>query len=166
MDTDPLSAPNKAALHKKTNKPPFDDKPKSKSCINANFGINLVMCVVCIVSVSFTVYSSFQDSDLRSRLSSLERRVAYLEEKPQEMNSKSMHRLLTSLRYRREVVEHLKRRVTRDLAALRQPAEDETIRTTRDAPECICPAGKRPLPLRSRETRVRIVSQVHLQLQR
>lgn len=145
MDKDPLSAPNRAALYKKTNKPHFDDKPKSKSCINTNSGINLVMCVVCIVSVSFTVYSSFRESDLRSRLSSLEDRVASLEIRP--VGDMGINMNILSERLRREAVDHLKKRVARDLAPLRQPAADEAARTTRDAPECICPPGKRPLPL-------------------
>lgn len=146
MDTDPLSAANnRAALYKKTNKPHLDDKPKSKSCINTNSGINLVMCVVCIVSVSFTVYSSFRESDLRSRLSSLEDRVAYLEVRP--VGDMGINMNVLSERLRREAVDHLKKRVARDVAALRQqPVADEVTRTTRDAPECICPPGKRPLP--------------------
>lgn len=127
MDTDPLHEASRVE-HKKTNK----RKPGENSCKNANSCINLVICVLCIVSVSSSIWREFE---LNTRLAFLEDRVESL-----EVNSaKAVDSLVE--RIRREAVYHLKRRVTRDL---RQPVvPDEVVeRATRDAPECVCPAGK------------------------
>lgn len=132
MDSDPLSGAGRAALHKKTFESSRND-PKSKSCSN---GINLVLCVVCIVSVSCIVYDSFRESELRSRLVLLEDRVARLEGKPSEDIDVVVERI------RREAFDHLKRRVARDVGGLRRP-EGDAGRAAREAPECVCPAGKR-----------------------
>lgn len=128
MESQPRSGARSEAHNKKTK------LENSDSCKYFNIGINLVMCIMCVVSVSSALWREF---DLNSRLSLLEDRVAYLEVK----SLQNVDNLVE--RFRREAVYHLKRRVTRDLVGLRQqPVMDDAMRTTRDAPECICPAGE------------------------
>ncbi|KAG5890803.1 hypothetical protein JTB14_026924 [Gonioctena quinquepunctata] len=125
MDRVLQGAQARATQIKKTNKQKLEDQIKSKSC---NFGINLVMCVLCIVSVSSSVW---RELDLKTRLTVLEDRVAFLEVR----SDKGMDGFVE--RFRREAVFHLKRRVMRDVG----PVRSQEGRRSRDVPECVCPAG-------------------------
>lgn len=133
MEPDPLNSPPGA---KKTNSKPkpdedMDSNRKSKTSSN---GLNLVVCVLCLVCASSSVYNGWRESGLEGRLHFLEDRVAELERKSVDEADVLVER------FRREAVEHMRRRSVRDLAAEKQI--EDVVRTTREAPECICPAGK------------------------
>lgn len=149
MEPDPLSAPLPVAHNKKT-KPHHENKGKfvpandtfknsSSSSSSAYFGLNLVVCVLCTVCVIASVYNGWRDSLLNNRLAILEDRVAYLEVRSVDNVDVLVDRL------RREAVQHLQRRVSRDLTAKRFVVGDDDDtgrhRYVRDAPECVCPAG-------------------------
>lgn len=97
---------------------------------------NLVACVMCVVCVTASVYNGWREANLQSRLNVLEDRVAVLETKSIENVDVLVER------FRREADTQFRRRVTRELnvAGSRVLVEDH-IRTTREVPECVCPAG-------------------------
>lgn len=116
MDSDPLTG---------AGRPKHIENRKS-----AFSGLNLVMCVLCVVSVLSSGYNSWNQYDFKSKINVLEERVSYLEEKFFANVNVLVERL------KREAVNNLRNRVARDLAS-RSDAE-----LPRDAPECVCPAGK------------------------
>lgn len=148
MEPDPLSAPLPVAHHYKKTKAhskeekfvaATNDTLKNSSPSSA-FGLNLVVCVLCTVCVLGSVYNGWRESLLHNRLASLEDRVAFLEVRSVENVNVLVERL------RREAVQHLQRRVSRDLTAKRIVTDDQEMderqhRYVRDAPECVCPAG-------------------------
>lgn len=137
MEPDPLIAPSpgphKQNLNKKETflKSIQIDSGKSGS----NSGLNLVVCVLCVVCVSASVYSGWRESLLENRLNILEDKVASMEGK----TIKNLDVIVE--RFRREAENRFKQRVTREVASDRLIFEG-LRRTTRDAPECICPAGR------------------------
>lgn len=125
MGTDP---PGKTTTTKlKSTAVPMDQK--------GGFG-NVVVCVMCVVCVTASVYNGWREANLQSRLNVLEDRVAVLETKSIENVEVLVER------FRREADTQFRRRVTRELSAggSRVLVEDH-IRTTREVPECVCPAG-------------------------
>lgn len=137
MEPDPLIAPAPAVSGKKGYNKGYpkgaqiDDPTKQTSSIC----LNLVVCVLCLVCVTASVYNGWRDTAMEVRLSILEERLASLEGD----SVKNVDVLVE--RFRREVDSRFKQRVTREVASARILSEG-FIRTTRDAPECICPAGK------------------------
>lgn len=97
---------------------------------------NVVVCVMCVVCVTASVYNGWREANLQNRLNVLEDRVAILETKSIENVEVLVER------FRREADTQFRRRVTRELSAggSRVLVEDH-IRTTREVPECVCPAG-------------------------
>lgn len=126
MDTDP---PEKTTTikRKSTKAAPMDHK--------GGFG-NVAACVMCAVCVIASVYNGWREANLQNRLNILEDRVAILETKSIENVEVLVER------FRREADTQFRRRVTRELSAggSRVLVEDH-IRTTREVPECVCPAG-------------------------
>ncbi|KAF2901288.1 hypothetical protein ILUMI_04897 [Ignelater luminosus] len=144
---DPPSAPSSlGAPHKKTDKPDKKgnsfkftqiDGTKSGASSSITSGPFLVMCVLCVVCVTASVYSGWREAVLENRLNILENRVASMERQSLENVNVLVER------FRREAEEHFKKRVVREVAATRSMLLGAHKRTTRDAPECICPAGKK-----------------------
>lgn len=137
MDTDPLQNAGRASHYRvNKNKSVYGDNLKAK-CQNVGFGVNIVICVLCIVSVSSSIWREYQ----------LKNRVAILEDKVELLEIKSVDAIESVVeRVRRDAVYQLKRRYSRDiLAVLGQPGSTDEVplvRATREAPECLCPAGK------------------------
>nr|CAI5841371.1 unnamed protein product [Callosobruchus analis] len=111
-------------------KPPKSAKPRPPRGEGWSSTLNAVVCLVCVVSVSTSLW---REVVLNSRLSFLEDRVAYLEVKASENVDNLVQR------YRREAVYRLNRRMTRDLV---HHTEQEVARTARETAECSCPAGQ------------------------
>lgn len=107
----------------------YNNNIKSKS------GLNVVVCVLCLVCVTASVYNVLREAILEERLTYLENKVASIDEKTMKNLDVIIERI------RREAENRFKQRVTREVAS-----EHHLImglkRTPRDAPECICPAGK------------------------
>lgn len=156
MEPDPLIAPSSGTNKQKTNnKLSFTSSSLSSSsspsstsssslltsfmgCNNlkkTTSGLNVVVCVLCLVCVTACVYNAFREAILDERLTYLEDRVASIEDK----TMKNLDVIIE--RFRREAENRFKQRVTREVAS-----EHHLImglkRAPRDAPECICPAGK------------------------
>lgn len=126
MEPDPLIAPSAGISKQKTN-------DKFKGCKKAS-GLNVVVCVLCIVCATACVYNALREAILEDRLTYLEDKVASLEEK-------TMRNLDVIIeRFRREAESRFKQRVTREVAS--EHLIMGLKRAPRDAPECICPAGK------------------------
>lgn len=101
-------------------------------------GLNLLMCVLCIVCVTASVYGGWREIVLERRVDFLEAEVALLKRRgivPGEMMAMGDAVLLTRLR--REAEERVQRGVLAGKAVL-----EAHRRTAREAPECICPAGR------------------------
>lgn len=125
MGTDP---PGKTTTTKlKSTAVPMDQK--------GGFG-SVVACVMCAVCVIASVYNGWRQTNLQNRINVLEDKVAFLETKTAENVDFLVER------FRREADTQFRRRVTRELSAggSRVLVEDH-IRTTREVPECVCPAG-------------------------
>ncbi|KAF7278886.1 hypothetical protein GWI33_007893 [Rhynchophorus ferrugineus] len=120
MDSDPLTSP----MGIKTTR-------KRSVSWSASVCMNVVVCGLCLISFLSSGYNSFREHELRSRVGSLEERVAFLEASATGSVDVLVDRL------RRETVDNLRGRVVRDLASRRQNVE----RVSRDASECLCPAG-------------------------
>lgn len=95
----------------------------------------LVMCVLCAVCVTASVYSGWKEAVLQNRLNMLESRIDLLERQSSDDNIVFMER------FRREANEQFRKGVAREVAAT-QMLLGAHKRITRDVPECICPAGK------------------------
>ncbi|CAH0559438.1 unnamed protein product [Brassicogethes aeneus] len=107
------------------------DKPSGKASFG---GINLVFCVVCLVCAFTSVYNGWRENSLRDRVDFLERKVRDL----QTITVGNVDVLME--RIRTESLTHLKKRIVRDLYSRSDSYdEDDSIRATREAPECICP---------------------------
>lgn len=108
---------------------------KKKNIMKTTSGLNVVVCVLCLVCITACVYNALKETILEDRLTYLENKVASLEE-----NTVKNFDVIIE-RFRREAENRFKQRFTRDVAN-----EHHLImglkRTQRDAPECICPAGK------------------------
>lgn len=96
--------------------------------------LNVVMCLMCAVCVTAVVYTSWRESVLHGRLAVLEDRVARLEVKSVDNVDVLVER------FRRQAESQLRRRVSR---GLNSDTLEEYARSTRDASECACPAGKK-----------------------
>lgn len=84
-------------------------------------GQRVACALVCAVCVAFCVYNGWREQELRSRVGRLEDRLRVLEEAAPGGWGEVEHRRL--------------RRVAREAD------EEEEVRATREAPECVCPAG-------------------------
>lgn len=121
--------------NKKSDKPNKKDSFKSRQIDGITSGASstgpfLVVCALCSVCVVACVYSCWREAQLENRLNILQERVASLEKR----NFENVNVLVE--RIRRETEEHFKNRIVREVLVAHK-------RTTRDAPECICPAGKK-----------------------
>lgn len=116
MDSDPLTGAEMAKNNKN-----YDEK-KSTS-----IGLNFVMCCLCAVSVVTSGYNSWNESNFKSKINSLEQRVFYLEERLFEN---------APLGGNLQRVDEIRNRVIRDLASKNQQ------HMQKDEPECSCPAGE------------------------
>lgn len=116
MDSDPLTGAEMA----KNNQNYVEKKSTS-------IGLNFVMCCLCAVSVVTSGYNSWNESNFKSKINSLEQRVFYLEERLFENGP---------LGGNLQRVEEIRNRVIRDLASKNQQ------HMQRDEPECSCPAGE------------------------
>lgn len=132
MEPDPLITPLEGVPNKKTSKKlSMGGKyGRQEQSVGSNF--NIVVGVLCAVCCMASVYNSWKDTAMESRLEILEERLAALESD----HSRNMDTFME--KFRREVDVRFKQRVTRETASVL----DSLRRTTRDAPECICPAGR------------------------
>jgi hypothetical protein len=105
---------------------PPPTKKTNEGCL-LRAGLGLVVCVLCVVCV----YNGWRQAALQDTVALLEQRVRALEGKALDGVDVLVER------FRREADDQAKRRQARDVAA--QGGD----RSARDAPECICPAGKR-----------------------
>lgn len=103
---------------------------------SANSPMNLMVCVMCALCVFSSVYSGYRELSLEKRVDRLETELSVLK-KSSEPGEVMVERM------RRQIEEGFHRRVSREVAAQREYLRDaEHVRTTRDAPECLCPAGR------------------------
>lgn len=99
----------------------------------SNISLSLVVSVLCLVCLTICAYNSWRSTTLEYRINILEDRLSML-----EGDSVKNYDVLVE-RFRREVENRFKQRVTRDLASSLYVGG--LNRKARDAPECICPAG-------------------------
>uniref|UniRef100_A0A1Y1LW76 Nematode cuticle collagen N-terminal domain-containing protein n=1 Tax=Photinus pyralis TaxID=7054 RepID=A0A1Y1LW76_PHOPY len=138
---DPLNAPsfaipdkNSDKTNKKGNSLKFTESHETKSGASST-GPFFVVCVLCSVCVVVSVYSGWREAALENRFNILENRVALLEKRSLENVNILIERV------RKDAEEHFHKRILRQAAATSSIILGAHKRTTRDVPECICPAG-------------------------
>lgn len=96
--------------------------------------MNLIVCVMCAMCITSSVYSGYKGLILEDRVEILETELNIMKKRD------SMPQGILIDRIRRQIEEGFHRRVNRDLSAV---MKEENFRNTRDAPECLCPPGKK-----------------------
>lgn len=96
--------------------------------------INVVLLVVCVLCISCSVYNAWRQAYFEEKLRGLEERLYGLEKPSFEVMAS---------RIRRETFSQIHRRIRRDSYQMNSGGIlGDFMRTARDAPECVCPAGK------------------------
>lgn len=95
--------------------------------------MNLLVCVMCAMCITSSVYSGYKGLILEGKVDLLETELNVLKKRDAIPQGVLIERI------KRQIEEGYHRRVNRDLAAV---MKDENFRSTRDAPECLCPPGK------------------------
>lgn len=144
MEADPLGPPPSAAIYKKTNMKGKLYKSIETNETRSGFGLNLVMCLMCVLCSAASVYVSWREGALQNRLTILEGRVADLETKSLDNVDVLVEKI------RRETETQFRRRVARDLNGVGRFFGQDHGRTAREAPECLCPPGKKEVLRTSR----------------
>lgn len=147
MEPDPLvniSEGNSSPTNKKTSdKPSVHKKRPSFSSLQigntststaSSSSMNIVFCVLCALCFVSSVYQGWRGLVLDERIDILEQELEILKKdagtyEPQEVLIE---------RLRRQIEEGFHRRISRNTYKV---STDAHIRKTRDAPECVCPAG-------------------------
>ncbi|KAF5294618.1 hypothetical protein FQR65_LT10724 [Abscondita terminalis] len=138
---EPLNAPslavadkNSDTLYKKGNSLKYTRGTKSGDSSARSL---FVLCVLCVVCVVVSVYSGWREAAVENQLNILENRVALLEKRSLENANVLIERV------RKDVEEQFHKRVLRQAAAVAATSSvllGTHKRSTRDVPECICPA--------------------------
>ncbi|KAF5278587.1 hypothetical protein FQA39_LY00629 [Lamprigera yunnana] len=140
---EPLNLPSLAACdknsdtyNKKGNSLKYTQSRVTNSSASSS-GSFFVVCVLCAVCVVVSVYSGWREASIENRLNILENRVAFLETRSLDNVNVLIERV------RKDVDEQFHKRVLRQAAAVVRGSVllGTHKRTTRDIPECICPAG-------------------------
>lgn len=141
MEPDPEgnATPNKKTkLHKK--RPSFSSLQIGSPGVvypGNTQAMNVLVCVLCSVCVLSSVYSGYREMKLEGRVDWLENEMVSM--KKSFVREVAPGDVLIE-RIRRQVEEGFHRRVSREVAA-KADIFGERVRDTRDAPECLCPAG-------------------------
>lgn len=121
-----MLSPNDAgtpSTDRKTDKkgnPPF--KYQKHDSTSPSGGLNLVVCVLSVVCVTASVYNGWRESVLENRLRILESRFSLMESRERPLDGVDV------------VLERFKRSSVDD--------DEAALRSIRNAPECVCPAGR------------------------
>ncbi|KAL3277711.1 hypothetical protein HHI36_013054 [Cryptolaemus montrouzieri] len=122
-----MSAETPSASAEKTNK-------SKATCFGKTGYKNAVLVMFCVMCISSSVYHGWRQGYLEDRLRKLEDRVSSME--PRSFD-------VMASRIRRETLAQVNRRIRRDSYQMKQGGVfGDFVRPTRDAPECICPAGE------------------------
>lgn len=103
--------------------------------------LNIVLCLLCGISVSFSVYFFYREIRLESRVYALELELSQRFGRGEA----GLGGDVLIKRLRREVDERFNRKLNRALSGGRRllaEEEEDRGRTTREVPDCICRPGK------------------------